>query len=158
VSGSGAEKVLPVDNEVGEEQREGYTHPDDGFAGGDIVVIAQETGDEADFKENNGDGVAASHPVTMLLNIAAQDENHGHGGGGDPQGGVGKSCEAEGACGAHALFVILNVKTERSGDERTSDIKASDNTVEFGEALAKAIGKLHRAEEKRAGAHNAVRE
>jgi hypothetical protein len=50
----------------------------------------------------------------------------------------------------------LNVGAERCGDENAGDVDASDDAMEFGVALAKAIGELHGAEDQGAGAGKAV--
>jgi len=59
---------------------------------------------------------------------------------------------------AGAFLEVLNVKAERSGDECTSDIEASDDAMEHGEAAAEAFRELHGTEQESAGAHQAVRQ
>jgi len=117
---------------------------------------AGDTGDDANFEKDDGNRKAAGHPLTMLLNFTVKNEREGDAGSEHPQDGIGGSGDAEGPGAAHALLEVLDVKAEGSGDEDASDIKASDDAMELGEALAKAIRELHRPEQESAGAHQTV--
>ena len=148
-----------MQDDVGEEEREGYASPDDGFGDGLAQVFpACDAGDHPYFQKDDGDSEAADHPLAVLLNFASENEHEGDGGGGEPEGGVGGRGEAEGSRGAHALFEILDIGAEWRGDEDAGDIDAAYDAVEFGIALAKAIGELHGAENQGAGAGDAVGE
>lgn len=154
-----AAEILPLEDDVGEEEREGYAGPDHGFYCGLAQIFPTgEAAEYADFEEDDGDGEAADHPLAVLLDLSSEDEHEGDGGGGEPESGVDGSGDAEGTRGAHALLEILDVGAERGGDEDAGDIDAADDAVEFGVTLAKAIGELHRAEDEGAGAGDAVRE
>jgi len=146
-----------LQDKVREQKREGDAHPDDRF--GDGVTQLFQSGDtenDADFEKYDGHCEAAGHPLTMLLNFTVQDEVHGDSGGEHPDCGVGKRGKAEGARAAHALFVKLDVEAEWGTDKNSGDVEAADNAMEFCEALAKAIGELHRSEQQRACAQKAV--
>src|SRR4029077_11528375 len=101
---------------------------------------------------------AASHPLAVLLNFALENEREGDGGGEDPQNSVNGGGNAEGTGTAQALFVVLDVEAQRSGDEDAGDIEASDDAMKFGEAAAETIRKLHRSQQEGASAHQAVRQ
>ncbi len=146
-----------MQDDVGEKQGEGQAAPDNRFGG----VLAESfpagyAGNEAHFEKDDGNGKAASHPLAMLLDSTVEDEGHGDARGEHPQNGIYSSGDAEGAGGAGALLEVLNVKAERSGDEYTSDVEASDNTMELGEAAAEAFRELQGAEQEGAGTHYAV--
>lgn len=152
-----AAEILPLEDDVGEEEREGYAGPDDGFDGGVAQVFpACDAGDHPYFEKDDGDSEAADHPLAVLLDFSSEDEHKGDGGGGEPESGVGGGGEAERTRGAHALFEILDVGAERGGDEDARDVDAADDSMEFSVALAKAIGELHGAENQGAGAGDAV--
>lgn len=152
-----AAEILPLQDDVGEEERESYAGPDDGFGDG----LAQgfptcDAGDHPYFEKDDGDGEAADHPLAVLLDFASEDEHEGDGGSGHPESGVGGGGEAEGARGAHALFEILDVGAERGSDEDAGDVDAADDAMEFGITLAKAIRELHGAEKEGTGSGYAV--
>jgi len=146
-----------LEDDVGEEEREGYAGPDDGFIDGFAEIFpAGEAANYADFQKDDRDGEAAGHPLAVLLDFSSEDEHEGDGGGGEPKGGVGGGGETEGARGAHALLEMLDVGAERCGDEDAGDVDAADDAMEHGIALAKAIGELHGAEDDGAFAGDAV--
>lgn len=148
-----------MEDDVGEEEREGHAGPDHGFYGRlPQIFPAGEAAEYTDFQEDDGDGEAADHPLAVLLDFSSKDEHEGDGGGGEPESSVGGAGKAEGTRGAHALLEILDVGAERGGDEDAGDVDASDDAVEFGVTLAKAIGELHGAEDEGAGAGDAVGE
>ncbi len=150
---AGAAKFLPLQDEICKEQREGYTGPDDGFHGGFAEIFpAGHTTDNAYLQKNESDGEAAGHPPAVLLDFSVEDENHGDAGGEDPKGCIDGSGDAEGAGGTHTLLVVLNVETKWSSYEDPSDIEATNDAVEFNEALAETVGELHWPKKKRAGA------
>ena len=153
----GATEILPLQDDVGEEQGEGNAGPDDGFVGGVAEgVPAGDAADHADFQKDDRNGEAASHPLAVLLDFSFQDEHESDGGGGHPERSVSGRGEAEAARGTHALFVILDVGAERGGDEDAGDVDAADDAMEAGVTLTKAIGELHRAEDQGAGAGEGV--
>ena len=146
-----------MEDDVGEKEGESKAGPDDGFGDGFAEIFpASDSRDHADFEKDNGDGEAADHPLAVQLDFAPEDEHEGDGGGGHPESGVGDGGKAEGARRAHALFEILDVGAERGGDEDTGDVDAANDAMEFSVTLAKAIGKLHGAEDQGAGAGDPV--
>ena len=155
---AGATKLLPLQGDIGEKQGEGDASPHDGFVEGAIGSLFQsgDAEDYAHFEKDDGDRKAASHPLTMLLDFAVEDEREGDASGEHPQDRVGGGSGAERTGAAHALLEVLNVEAERSGDEDAGDIEASDDAMELGEALAEAVGELHGPEQEGAGAHQAV--
>jgi len=157
---AGAKELLDLQDDVGEEQGEGDASPDDGFVEGTAGNLFQASDAEhyADFKKDDGNRKTAGHPLAMLLDFAVENEGQGDAGGEHPQDGIGGSGGAKGTRTAQAFLEVLDVETEGSGDEDAGDIEASDDAMEHGEAAAEALGKLHRAEQEGAGAHQAVRQ
>lgn len=153
-------ELLPLEDDVGEKQREGDARPDDGFVEGAAGNSFQacDAEDYAHFEKDQSNRKAAGHPLTVLLDFALEDEREGDGCGDHPQNGVNGGGNAERTGAAQALFVVLDVEAQRSGDENASDVEASDDAMKLGEAAAKAIRELHRCEQEGAGAHQTVRQ
>ena len=151
---------MPLQDDVGEEQGEGDASPDDGFVEGAAVNLFQacDAEDHAHFEKDDSHRKAASHPLAVLLNFALENEREGDGGGEDPQNSVNGGGNAEGTGAAQALFVVLDVEAQRSGDEDAGHVEASDDAMKLGEAVAETIRKLHRSQQEGASAHQAVRQ
>jgi hypothetical protein len=65
------EKLLPLEDDVGEEQRESDTHPDDSLVDGLAQVFPTgDASDYADFKKDDRDSETAGHPLAVLLDIS----------------------------------------------------------------------------------------
>ncbi len=63
--GPGGE-VPPLEDDVREEQGEDDARPDDGFAYcGAEIFPAGDASNDADLEEDDGDGEAAGHPLTV---------------------------------------------------------------------------------------------
>lgn len=106
--------------------------------------------DEAHFQKNQSDREAASHPLTMLVDLAHKNEGHGNGDSCRPEKSVGGRCDAKGSSASHSPFKVLNIKSEGSSDEHADDLESSDNPMEPCEALAQAIRKLNWPQEQSA--------
>jgi len=155
----GAAEIRPLQDDVGEEQGEGYTGPDDGFGDGLAQIIpACDSRDYTDLQKDNRYREAADHTLAMQLDFAPENEHEDNGSGGHPESGVGGGGEAEGTRRAHALFEVLDVGAERGGDEDAGDVDAADDAMEFGVTMAKAIGELHGAEDQGAGSGDSMGE
>jgi len=61
-----AAEILPLQDDVGEEQGEGYAGPDDCFGDGLAQIFpACASGDHPYFQKDDGDGEAADHPLAV---------------------------------------------------------------------------------------------
>ncbi len=153
----GATEILPLEDDVGEEQREGDASPDYRFGHGFAQTFPSGySRDHAHFQEDEGNGEAADHPLAVLLDFSPEDEHKSDAGGGHPQGRIGGCGKAEGARGAHSFFEVLDVKAERGGNEDARNVNTANDAMEPGETLAEPIRELHGTENERAGAGKAV--
>jgi hypothetical protein len=92
----------------------------------------------------------------VLLNLPLKNEDDRNPGSSHPQRGVCRGGNTERSGIAHALLEVLDVKAEWRGHEHTRDIDSTDYTMEPPKAIAKSIGKLHRAEQQSARAGDSM--
>src|SRR5258708_17265113 len=125
-SWGGGEKFLPLQGDVGKQQGEGNASPHDGFIEGAVGNLSQsgDAQDYAHFEKDDGNGEAAGHPLTMLLDFAVENEREGDASGEHPQERVGCGSGAEGTGAAQSLLEILYVKADGRGHEHAGDVKA----------------------------------
>src|SRR6516162_6093825 len=146
-------QLLPLQNDVGPQDRERQARPYDRLIGvGSEIFPSRYAADDPHLQEDQRQGKAARHPGAMLLNLALAHEDEGDAGGEHQQKGVYSSGNAERAGPAHALFEVLDVGSQRRRDQRTEHIHPADNAMQLEVTLSQTLGKLHRSEQNRAGA------
>src|ERR1017187_9073961 len=157
--GTRASPFLPLQDDVRRKNREGHARPDDGFAPFRVRVLpVGDAHDHASFEEDQRHGEAAGHPGAMRLHLALEDEGKGYAGGEHQHDRISYGEDGKRSRPVHALFVVLDVGAERSGDQRSKDVEASDHAMQLGVAQTKPVGKLHGAEEECAGPGESVRQ
>src|SRR5215472_1649841 len=152
-------RVLPLKHEVCRKNRERKAEPHNGFVGMDVETLpSPHTADHPHLEENDRDGKAARHPLTVLANSAFQNEDQRNAGCSHPQRGVHRRGNTEGSGIAHAFLEKLNVKAERRSHEYTCDIDSADYAMELPETVAKPVGELHRAQKQGARTGDSMRQ
>src|SRR5579863_9129164 len=120
------------------------------------ILPSGHAADHSPLKENQCDRKAASHPLPVLLDLSFENEEHRNSGSNHPQRGVRRGGNTERAGIARALLKVLDIKAEWGGYEYTCDIDSADYPMEPPEALAQAVGELHRAQQQSARAGDSM--
>jgi hypothetical protein len=77
--------------------------------------------------------------LAVLLDFAIENERKGYGGGQHQQGGIHRRSDAERPWPSHSLLEVLNVRTDWTNDEHSSNIDSAHDSMQLGEPLAKSI-------------------
>jgi hypothetical protein len=119
-------------------------------------AVAQQSRNQPHFEEHQSDGVAARHPLAVLLNLAIQNKVQRDGGRRCQQNGVHRRGNGKGAGISDVLLQVLNIDPERRQNEHSRDVNATDDAMHLREPPAQPVGELQRREQQRTRARQTV--